>query len=222
MPNKNNYDLDFRPESYWDQKTGFTNIKGEMRRKIIQQAMSDGKFELLPASLFSDELSDEERQLISQIHPAFMGGEFLPGYRDTEVEIARVSLESVMADVISLRAWLEEDGLIHYQIADEYMEDEAGRYIFNPKTSKLPLTMGAIITLMDTAELNEEHSIGYTGLTSWRDHNYNPSYPSKDELESLVTFVQVSSDFYPDLSRWYEDEALEWYTAHLMKLKGAA
>ena len=79
MPNKKDYDLDFRPESYWDQKTGFTNIKGEMRRKIIQEAMSDGKFELLPSSLFSDELSDEERRLISQIHPGFMGGEFLPG-----------------------------------------------------------------------------------------------------------------------------------------------
>ena len=174
----------------------------------------------MPPFIFSDELPDEERAKASRFHPMFMGGEYLPGYRKTEVEIARVSLESIMWDVMSVRAWMEEDGLIHYQIADEYMEDGKSRYIFEPKTSELPLTLGELITMMDTADLTEEYNIGYTGLTSWREKNYDAIGPGKEELDSLADFVQVSSDFYPYLGLWYLDEAFEWYMARIMELKG--
>ncbi|MBW1700004.1 MAG: hypothetical protein JRH18_25170 [Deltaproteobacteria bacterium] len=220
MPNIENYDLEYRPESYWGgQLTGFTSIKGEMRRRIIRKAVSEGRLDTLSASLFSDALSEKERLLVSRIHPFFMGAEYLPSYLPTEVEIARVSLNSVTWDVISVRTRLEEDGLIHYRIADEYMEDERGRYRFSPDTSELPLTMGEQIHLMDTAELLEPYSLGFSGLTTWRDHNYEMTRPDRDRLESLVHFVAVDSDFYPDLHRWYEEEALEWYTARLAELK---
>ena len=60
--------------------------------------------------------------VVGQIYPSFMGGEYLPDADDGEVEIARVALRSVMADVMSVRACLEEDG-IRYRIVDEYQND---------------------------------------------------------------------------------------------------
>ena len=50
----------------------------------------------------------------------FMGGEYLPDYLPEEVEIARVAMESTTADVISIRAFMEADNLIHYRVVDEY------------------------------------------------------------------------------------------------------
>jgi hypothetical protein len=47
---------------------------------------------------------DEARISLGQIHPTFMGGEYLPNYCRQEVEIARIALASTTSDVISLRA----------------------------------------------------------------------------------------------------------------------
>jgi len=44
------------------------------------------------------------REGLGAIHPSFMGGEYLPGYRRNEVEIVRIELDSTTSDVISLRA----------------------------------------------------------------------------------------------------------------------
>jgi hypothetical protein len=38
------------------------------------------------------------------------------------------------------------------------------------------------------------------------------------ELEDLVNFVSVSSFFYPDLKRWYENEAVEWFVDRLAEI----
>jgi len=40
------------------------------------------------------------------------------------------------------------------------MENEKGCYLFHPKTSVLPLTMGGLIRMMDTAELKKEYNLG--------------------------------------------------------------
>jgi len=44
------------------------------------------------------------REGLGAIHPSFMGGEYLPGYRRNEVEIVRIELDSTTSDAISLRA----------------------------------------------------------------------------------------------------------------------
>ena len=49
----------------------------------------------------------------------FMGGEYLPPVKKGEVEIARISLESVSGDQISVRA-RRSGGRISYSIVDEY------------------------------------------------------------------------------------------------------
>lgn len=219
MPNPKDFDLNFRPKTYWDNAgNGFATIKGEMRRRIIENAFAKGKIDFLPSSVFSDELSDDERLLTTTIHPSFMGGEYLPTYLPGEVEIARVALASVMWDVMCILARVGSDGLIYYRIVDEYQEDEEGRYIYDPKSSQLPLTLGEIVSLMDNAVLKEDYNLGYKGLTFWREHNYDIIGPGKIELEELVNFVTVSSFFYPGLELWYEIEAAEWFTSHLAEL----
>jgi len=67
----------------------------------------------------SSSLDDESRRSLGQIHPTFMGGEYLPNYRRQEVAIARIELESTTSDVISLRA-TSAGALIKYSLVDEY------------------------------------------------------------------------------------------------------
>jgi hypothetical protein len=39
------------------------------------------------------------RSALGRLHPSFMGGEYLPDRRDTEVEIARINIDSTTSDV---------------------------------------------------------------------------------------------------------------------------
>ena len=212
MPNEKDYQLDFRPATYWEgPEEGFVNIKGEMRRRILDAAFEKGEFNSLPASVFSDELSDEERTLTSAIHPHFMGGEYLPGYLPGEVEIARVSLNSVTWDVISIRACRVEPGRIAYRIADEYKN----LFKCQPEVSKSPLTMKALISLIDSAEDHTDGGMRARGLTTrYRNLNYDCILTQECLLE-MLHFVRVTSMFYPELEAWYEDEAKEWYLERL-------
>ena len=52
----------------------------------------------------SGKLEPSTRLLLGGIHPAFMGGEYLPQFGQNEIEIARIVLASVTQDVISIRA----------------------------------------------------------------------------------------------------------------------
>ena len=65
-----------------------------------------------------------------RLHPSNMGGEYLPLLRKGEVEIARISLQSVTADQISIRA-RRLSKRIGYRIVDEY---EMG-YVCRPASS---------------------------------------------------------------------------------------
>jgi len=98
-------DCDFRPGSFWVPASDplqaiLRNIKGRRRREMIRDYYAAGKLE----ELLKDSLDNEARNQLEQIHPTFMGGEYLPNYGRCEVKIARITLESTTSDVISLRA----------------------------------------------------------------------------------------------------------------------
>jgi hypothetical protein len=67
-------------------------------------------------------LPDEHRLALGRLHPSFMGGEYLPDRRDTEVEIARLNIDSTTSDVTSVYARLGKDR-INYRVVDEYDGD---------------------------------------------------------------------------------------------------
>src|ERR1022692_2397225 len=118
-----NIDYIQRPQSYWyDQDvlaTLLRNVKGTQRRRMITDYWKQGRLPELEEELLKDTLSEEARVQLGKIHPSFMGGEYLPDYLDTEVEIARIELASTTSDVISIRAARDPQG-IRYRIVQEY------------------------------------------------------------------------------------------------------
>ena len=127
-----------------------------------------------------------------------MGGEYLPDCQPTEVEIARVELESTTADVISIRARrLSSDKLIHYRVVDEYNTT----FEIAPKSSKEPLTHDELIELIESA-------YGVEGTYSndcYLPLGYNQTnYECGCDAESLRHFTTISSSFYSGIYDHYE------------------
>jgi hypothetical protein len=230
MPDAQNYNLDYRPESYWDDpRAAYANVKGEVRRRKIQQAELLGQLESLPPLIFADDLPEEIRHWQSSIAHELTAGEYLPDYQPGEIEIARVLLRSVNADVIAVRACAVVHAgqrRIRYCIVDE---DGCGpRYEPGIAESAEPLTFGELIHLLDRTKLYDgKHFIGY-GLVTWfRDWTFcpgappdlyidkeraelNPRLKPKGDPASFKDYTSVSSMFYPELGAWYAEVADEW------------
>lgn len=207
MPSKENYNMNYRPKTYWvygDQHTKVeATVKGSVRRTIAKLGLEGDPVALTDPHAFDVSLTDKERGLRASMHPSLMGGEFLPDYDDGEVEIARVSYASVTADVVSVRArWFETE--IHYSIVDEYYDDY-GSYQITLKSSKTPLTFEEIISLIDTAMGGACQCEDGNGLVL-------PVLNGNVEtgLDNLAGFVEVTSPFYPQLNDWYSTVFKEW------------
>ena len=187
-------DLSFRPLTYWPDDSVrlalLGNIQGEARRRILQEALDSGDSDFPPEGLLQPVLEPELRSLLGKIHPMFMGGEYLPDYLPEEVEIARVAMESTTADVISIRAFMAADHLIHYRVVDEY-ETEFSQSITESPT---PLSTEELIHLIDTADGHDEPGLVLPFLAM------NAQY---DDPENLRDFISVRSDFYPGLGSHY-------------------
>jgi hypothetical protein len=155
MTKRKKIDMNFRPDSYWDEDALLANVKGEFRRRQILQAINDGEVDEIPPPILADSLPEHLRDFTGSIHPMLMGGEYLPDYENSEVEIARVALDSTTCDVISVRA-RPEGKRIRYRVVDEYSSD----YVLEFDQSNKPLTLRKLIQLMDTVESVEFESQG--------------------------------------------------------------
>ena len=100
MPNPKDYDLKYRPHSYWgpqDLETHYgARAKGELRRQAGLALLDEG---IADEGMLTSSLSDNERTAVGRLHPWFMGGEYLPDYMSNEVELARVTMKSTTMDV---------------------------------------------------------------------------------------------------------------------------
>jgi hypothetical protein len=100
VPEVPGIDLSFRPRTYFGpiplQTHLLARVTGQERRELLRARLAAGEDDL-PAELFASTLDDDVREAIGRIHPALMGGEFLPPLSDNEIEIARISLESTTA-----------------------------------------------------------------------------------------------------------------------------
>jgi hypothetical protein len=195
----------FRPSSYWEDNNPLAailrNVKSTKRRQMITDYWNSGCIEnLCPENLADDPGPDAQRAL-ERIHPSFMGGAYLPDFRPTEVEIARIELESTTADVISLRARRDPGSkLIHYRIVDEYETD----FNFSPTTSTGPLSHDELVALVDG--VNDGRNGGLA--LCYNEMNFSVM----GEAESLRHFTTVSSQFYPGLYGHYEVVFDQWVT----------
>jgi hypothetical protein len=155
----------------------------QMRGEICQGAVTVkvGHADLVDPELLQHALPGDQRQAQGRIHPAFMGGEYLPNRRSGEVEIARITIASTTQDVICVYA-RPVGRRIHYRVVDEYCGDTLeGR---GHCTRQQPLTLKQLADFF---------------LKSWDmiwclDSNFeNDGYP-RDDVHDFI--VDASSSFY--------------------------
>ncbi len=196
-------DYGFRPQSYWLDRDVLQallrNIKGAERRKMIKSYYKNGNFQELEESFSKISLSDEERFRLASIHPMFMGGEYLPDYERDETEIARIELNSTMADVISIRACIDEGETIEYSVVDEH----DGKFNLWTEWSDKPFSLSELVDFIDRTELEGS---SYSGLSL----SFNNSNAECMDKEDLVGFTTISSEIYPDLEDHYGKVFTEW------------
>ena len=195
-------DYTFQPESYWLDSTVLQallrDVKGVHRRKMIVDYYENGTIDQLADTLLQASLSEDQRQRFGLIHPSFMGGEYLPDCIAGETEIARIELESTLADVTSIRAKREEDEY-RYSIVDEHGDT----YSLQIETSVDPLTLDELIDFIDYSEQNG----GWPGGLSLCYNNANNESLSRERLRN---FTRISSEIYPQLEEHYENVFSDW------------
>ena len=181
-------DLDYRPASYfWPHGLAthlLARVKGAARKAALKDLIDAGRLDEVPAFLAKSALSEAERRAIGRIHPALMGGEYLPDLDATEIEIARISIRSTTGDVTSLYARRGE-GCIHYRVVDEYDGDTLTGD--NERSSDKPLTLGELLEFftatwpfMDVLEMNYEGNLeGKLGFFRGQSEFY-------DEFDALL------------------------------------
>jgi hypothetical protein len=210
-------DYQFRPESYWASarnplEAALRNVKGRNRREMIRDYHEAGVLEQLHENLLADTLDEERRRSLGQIHPSFMGGEYLPDYDRGEVEIARIELESTTSDVISLRV-RPVGSRIKYRLIDEYETE----FRLPQQTSSQPFSLGELIRFLDSIEqvdVNEPSWIQFGFVLSYNQGNLERGTP----LETLRDFTRVISDCYPELASHYAEAIEEWYEGRLAEV----
>jgi hypothetical protein len=178
---------------------------------MIRNFYEQGRLDQLVPVAAADGLSDEDREGLGAIHPSFMGGEYLPGYRRAEVEIVRIELDSTTPDVITLRA--RPIGRKRPQIAYSLVDEYETEYKIRPARTARPLTLGQLITLLDDVD---------TDVTEreWLRHGWvlslNESNRTLDNGDPAPyrDFTRVSSEFYPELSKHYERLFDRWTDAY--------
>jgi hypothetical protein len=206
--------LKFRPESYWIWPSYISpSIKGNARRAALAEAAAVGKLEGVPASFFADSLSSED--LANGNGPGYITGEYLPNLRPGEVEIARVTVNSMFDDapgmsgsameVSSIRARPKAGG-IAYRIATE-SGVMANRYTASPDWSEQPLTLEELVDLMADEDLVEQ----------WWDDAYEALREAWYEMREIrpsrlraTGSTVVYSEYYPELAEAWAVRGRKW------------
>jgi hypothetical protein len=199
---KNRYNLSFRPKSYWEHSDPLqailSGISGTARRQMITDFWNAGKFDQLESGLLEDELDEGTRQRLGAFHPFFMGGEYLPKRLPGEVAIVTIRLESTTFDVIELRARPLSGGKIGLRWVDEYDTE------FDAPTDTIeqPFSFEELIRFIETSGpgLDENLPMAYTWM------NVDCLGRSSESVEELRHFTSFSSDFYPGLGDWAQDQ----------------
>ena len=192
-------DLKSRPISYfWAEDRGIhlsSNIMGAERKAKYERLIAEGKADLIDDWIASPALSAEDRGHFGRMHPAFMGGEYLPHRLSHEVEIARITIASTTQDVTSVYAKLGKDR-IYYRVIDEY----GGSTLEGPshRTSMHPLTLKQLTDFF---------------LSSWDlitclDFNFEDSGYPRREVKRFI--VDASSSFYAEFGSLVHQRVDAW------------
>jgi hypothetical protein len=192
-------DLGYRPASYfWAAEKGITlmsDIKGAERRRLFAKALETGEEEAFSEALLTAALTAHDREALGRIHPAFMGGEYLPNRSRQEVEIARITIASTTQDVTCVYARQVGDR-IHYRVVDEY----EGMTLDEPstRTSTKPLKLQELVAFF---------------LKSWNliaclEVNFEGAGYPREEVQGFI--VDASSSFYAEFEDLVRARVDDW------------
>jgi hypothetical protein len=191
-------DLRFRPATYfWPlglETHLLARIKGAERRATVKHLIQTKGLDAIPAFLAQSTLSDADRQALGRIHPAFMGGEYLPDQEADEVEIARITIASTTQDVTSIYA-RRGRSRIRYRAVDEY-----GGQTLSTRTTRSstrPLMLGEVEAFFN----------GAWSIFEVLEENFGRDY---DVDEMLQFVVGVDSEFYPQIGTLYRRRIEAW------------
>ena len=84
-------------------------IKGDHRRAVVARAIAEEGPDAVPSVWLEHELPEDMKAALGARNPGFRGGEDLPDFEGGEVELARITLDTVHREVTSLRARIHED-----------------------------------------------------------------------------------------------------------------
>ena len=201
----NSFDLDFKPVYFGPQslkKFYKSRVKGTIRREMVSENIENN----VPSQLTESSLNENTRDVLGQIHPSFMGGEYLPDLTESEIEIGRIILESTTGDVDSIRVTRNDDGY-SYRIVDEYGSTfEIPEHL---RKSTSPLSLREMVDLINNTcrkfedvEESEEPGLVKGYIT------YMLSEGDKDS--EIMSFIRVESEFYPELFDFFEYQKELW------------
>jgi len=199
FPDVPGIDLNFRPASYFwplDLATHLlSRVKGAERKAALQRLIEGGDLGRVPELLVSSGLLDADRRAIGRLHPAFMGGEYLPDMAEREVEIVRITIASVTQDVTSVYAKRGKNR-IYYRVVDEYDGDTLSEK--RTRVSTRPLSLG-------------ELEVFFSGAWSIFDvlaMNFGVDGYDMAQMQAFV--CSVESQFYPQIEMLYRARIGAW------------
>lgn len=199
IPEVPGIDLSFRPRSYfWPlglETHLLARIKGAERKAALHGLIDSGALDKIPDFLVRSGLSESERRAIGRVHPAFMGGEYLPDLKQDEVEVARITIASTTQDVTSVFARRGKHR-IYYRVVDEYGgETLSGR---SNRTSTRPLTLGEL----------EAFFKGAWSIFEVLAMNFDRAECNLEKMQRFV--VGIDSQFYPQIGLLYRRRIQAW------------
>lgn len=191
-------DLGFRPKSYfWPMGLEthlLSRIKGAERKDALKRLIDSDRVEDIPDYLAQSALSHDERAALGRLHPAFMGGEYLPDLLANEVMVARITIASTTQDVVCVYARRTKHR-IHYRVVDEYQGDTLSEP--NERTSTKPLTLAQMESFLTGAWLIFE-----VLEANFSEDGY--------DLDGMQGFVKFDSEFYPQFGQLYRRRISAW------------
>lgn len=194
----NAIDLDYRPKAYFKPQKltrhRVSRVKGAVQKRALEVLARDGQGAELAETLLALAGSSADRKALEAVHPMFMGGNYLPDAQGSEVEIARICIESVTWDVVSVYA-RPDRSVIRYRVVDEYegetLDDRA------EMESVQPLTLGALADFMLKA----------WSLIRVLEMNF------EGDLDASLGFFTAESEFYPDLDALLRERVVVHFSA---------
>lgn len=148
---KKRIDGSYKPNNYfWAYDRGIrlaSNIKGAERKALYERLLKEGDSGAFNELLTLSSLTFEQRRM-ANVHPAFMGGEYLPDCDSSEVEIARITIASTTQDVTCVYAKRVTGG-IDYRVVDEYEGMTLDGETTNHKTE--PMALSELVEFFMTA-----------------------------------------------------------------------